>query len=141
MLWKKFLVFPLRLANLLCVLFFFEAYFGFNNQAEHIPRKANTMDDALSRNHIHLYHSLYPQVRATPCTVPFPLVTLLLDLRLTWTSQCCSRLFKDILSKVSPRVQGPVMLRLVSRTLTSVQNFHCQLSPFWKNKLACLQPI
>ena len=56
------------LSHLLWCLFFFSAFYKFHFSAEHIPGSSNTAADALSRDNIHVFSLLVPQVLQT--TVP-----------------------------------------------------------------------
>jgi hypothetical protein len=51
------------LANLLLCLVFFAAYFSFHLSAEHIAGTLNQAADALSRNDIDSFLSIFPQAR------------------------------------------------------------------------------
>ena len=50
-----------HLAHLLCSLFFFQAQFRFEIKAQHIPGKKNKAADALSRNNLTDFFSIFPQ--------------------------------------------------------------------------------
>ena len=76
-----------RLAHLLRCLFFLEAYFGFEHEAEHIPGVANTGADALSRGNITCFLSLFPQARSRPASIiPTSLTHLQCEMDTSWTS-------------------------------------------------------
>ena len=51
------------LMHLLRCLSFFSAYFSFSFSAKHIPGALNSAADALSRNNLALFSSLFPQVQ------------------------------------------------------------------------------
>ena len=89
-----------HLAHLLRCMFFFEAHFKFQHKAEHVPGAQNVAADALSRNKVTLFHSVFPQAQPNPTQVPQQLTSLLMDPGLTWTSDHWKRLFNDILSMV-----------------------------------------
>ena len=92
------------LMHLLRCLFFFEAFFQFEHMACHIPGRANSAADALSRDSFHGFLSLFPQAASSPHPVPQELCELLTDSSLTWTSQRWKTLFSTILRRVLPRV-------------------------------------
>lgn len=94
------------LARLLQCLFFMEAHFGFDHVAHHIPGKANRAADALSRDRLGDYLSLFPQAPTSPTEVPAELVELVSDRSLTWTSPRWRMLLFSTLQAVSPREQG-----------------------------------
>lgn len=84
-----------HLAHLLRCLFFYEAQFDFDHRAEHIPGRANSAADALSRNNNHLFHSLCPQAQPRPSPVPAQLVVALADKTLTWSSKRWKEVFSN----------------------------------------------
>ena len=87
------------LSHLLRCLFFFEAHFGFSHVAEHIPGKHNEAADALSRNRVDNFLSIFPQAQPTSVIIPQPVQELLLDTTLSWTSTRWTELFKCILDR------------------------------------------
>lgn len=91
------------LAHLLRCLFFFEAHFGFEHCAEHIAGRLHVAADALSRDNVQLFHSIFPQAPQRPTQIPASLLQLLWDRKLSWTSNCWSQLFNDTLSVASLR--------------------------------------
>lgn len=93
------------LTHLISCLFFFEARFQFDYSALHIAGSANAAADALSRNSVSTFVSLYPQAPTSPTMLPTSLQELLLDHELTWTSQRWAVLFRNTLQEVSP--SGP----------------------------------
>ncbi len=56
--------------HLLRCLAFLEAKYSFYMFATHIRGVCNTLTDALSRNKIALFHSLYPQAKKEPVDIP-----------------------------------------------------------------------
>ena len=97
-----------QLMHLLRCLFFFQALFRFELRAEHVPGRQNAAADALSRNRVELFRSLFPQAPATPTPIPVPLVEMLLDHTLNWTSPRWRSLLRGCLSEVWPRhLSGP----------------------------------
>ena len=94
-----------RLAHLLRCLFFFEAHFGFEHEASHVPGVDNGAADALSRDRLTVFFSLLPQAPRQASPPPRSLVSLLLDANLTWTSPGWSIAFQATLSEVSRQDQ------------------------------------
>ena len=89
-----------HLMHLLRTLFFFEAHFGFEHVAQHIPGRKNRGADALSRNRLCEFLSLYPQAPHSPVLVPPPLLALLFNPRLSWISPGWKALFQATLLAV-----------------------------------------
>ena len=79
------------LSHLLWCLFFFSAFYKFHFSAEHIPGISNTAANALSRDNIHLFSLLVPQV--LQATVPSSIQELLLLEAPDWTSPRWTSLF------------------------------------------------
>ena len=91
-----------QLAHLLRCLFFFEAHFGFEHEAVHVPGVENTGADALSRNRSDIFLSLCPQAASQQAsTPPLPLTHLLFNAGLSWTSLGWRTAFRATLSEVS----------------------------------------
>ena len=90
------------LAHLLRCLFFFEAHFRFEHRAQHIAGKLNTAADALSRDRLKEFFSIFPQANQQPSLLPGSLVELLLDSSLSWTSPHWKELFATTLSTGLP---------------------------------------
>ena len=90
------------LSHLIKCLFFWEATFDFEHNSEHIAGSLNTTADALSRNRLDLIFSLNPQAKAaaTSTPIPNPVLAVLLDSNLQWTSPCWERLFRSCLNRV-----------------------------------------
>ena len=86
-----------NLAHLLRCLFFFEAHFHFEHSSQHISGIRNTAADALSRNRVSEFFSVYPQAQQTPSPIPAPLLELLLDHTMSWTSPRWKDLFTSSL--------------------------------------------
>ena len=55
--------------HLIRCLAFIRARFEFHIHALHIKGGENTLADALSRNNLKLFHSLYPQAYSSPATI------------------------------------------------------------------------
>ena len=68
-----------HLAHLLRCLYFLEATFGFEHGVSHIPGKLNVGADALSRNNLLAFSSLFPQAPSRSVPVPAPLLELLFN--------------------------------------------------------------
>ena len=72
------------LCNLLWCLYFYSAHYQFMFTAAHIPGLKNVAADALSRNNLHLFYSLFSQVPRH--TIPHSLVKLFLLQVPDWNS-------------------------------------------------------
>ena len=68
-----------QLSRLLRLLFFFTAAHGVTIVARHVPGEDNTLADAISRNKLPLFHSLYPQAHPQQAAVPHTLQQLVLE--------------------------------------------------------------
>lgn len=100
-----------QMMHLLRCMFFFMAQFQFEYRVEHLPGKENRAADALSRDHLAEFHSLFPQAPHSPTTTPPALLEMLLDPSLTWTSPRWNSLFANILHKALPsQPRGPIPL-------------------------------
>ena len=93
------------LVHLLRCLFFFEAYFDFEHAVEHVPGSDNGAADALSRNKVTSFLSLLPQANPSPSPTPQPLMELLSDKSLVWTSPRWKQLLEATLRVVSRQGQ------------------------------------
>uniref|UniRef100_A0A1X7V769 Uncharacterized protein n=1 Tax=Amphimedon queenslandica TaxID=400682 RepID=A0A1X7V769_AMPQE len=91
------------LSHLLRILFFLEAQFDFEHQVVHVPGVDNGAADDLSRNHIIAF--LFPQANPTPHFIPQPLVMLLSNRSLVWTSPEGRDLLQSSLKIVSQQEQ------------------------------------
>ena len=100
------------LLRLLRCLFFFEACFRFEHSASHVAGNDNIAADALSRNNLTSFFASLPQAPRSPLVVPPPLIQLLLDRRLSWTSPRWRHLFTAILEEVLPHPHMPRMTQL-----------------------------
>lgn len=87
-----------HLAHLLRCLFFWEAHYSCDHSAGHIAGSANGAADALSRNRMVSFFSLFSQAQPAPTPLPAPLVSLVMDPSLTWTSPRWNRLFRSTLN-------------------------------------------
>ena len=88
--------------HLLRCFFFLQAHFKFDYEAKHIPGKENGAADALSRNRMSTFLSLFPQAPQRPAEIPRTLLELLCHPSLTWTSVHWANLFKASLREASP---------------------------------------
>ena len=103
--------------HLIRCLSFFAALFRFDFTAAHVPGASNVAADALSRNNMSLFLSLFPQ---TPETVVPPVLTcLLLHPRPDWGSTRWTRLFGLSLQAVSPQRPGLLTTQAVDATSTT----------------------
>ena len=75
-----------RIMHLLRCLFFIRARFNVELIASHIPGKVNCLADAISRDQLAVLFSQVPSALWNLCQLPTPLVSLLLDQHLDWTS-------------------------------------------------------
>ena len=91
------------LCNLLRCLYFYAAHYRFTFTAEHIPGVKNVAADALSRDNLPLFHSLFPQVPRH--TIPHTLAQLLLLQIPDWNSGSWMSQFRGSLLPDFPRRQ------------------------------------
>ena len=105
-----------QLSRLLRLLFFFTAAHEVTIVARHVPGEDNTLADALSRNKLPLFHSLYPQAHRQQAAVPHPLQELVLGQELRWTSPVWIERFSATLKSVSPRPREHPMPPLTDGT-------------------------
>ena len=96
-----------HLMQLLRCLHFFCAVYGVTVSASHIQGAKNGIADAISRNHMSMFHTLVPQAPAQPAILPSSLRRLLLDTPISWTSGRWRQLFHSSLEEVLPP-QRPV---------------------------------
>ena len=76
-----------EIAHLLRCLAFIMARFQIRVLASHIPGYTNELADALSRNNMTKFFSLFPQANKEPSPVPVELVQILVPRLPDWTSQ------------------------------------------------------
>jgi len=67
--------------HLMRCLAFIQAKWQVSVVAEHIPRIHNTLADALSRNKLSTFRSLFPQANSQPTPIPAAIVDLLVITR------------------------------------------------------------
>ena len=70
------------LTHFLHCICFYGAYFHFELSASHVPGERNTAANALSRDYLTLFASLFPQVPLL--SVPLPLLNLVLNQPPKW---------------------------------------------------------
>ena len=87
------------LNNFLRCLFFYSAFYKFHFSAAHIPGKANVAADAISRDQLHVFHSLAPQVQQL--AVPLAIQNLLILKTPDWSSSSWTDLFCHSLHRES----------------------------------------
>uniref|UniRef100_A0A1X7SK10 RNase H type-1 domain-containing protein n=1 Tax=Amphimedon queenslandica TaxID=400682 RepID=A0A1X7SK10_AMPQE len=88
------------LSHLLRSLFFFLAHYNISYRAQHIAGKRNRAADALSRNKLNEFLSVFPQAPKSPSPIPGSLLSMLLDIKLQWTSTHWKELFRASLERV-----------------------------------------
>ena len=89
---------PVALHLLRC-LYFYAAFFRFDYVAHHVPGVVNVAADAISRNNLTLFSSLFPQ--AMQVSIPQPLQDLLVVQRPDWGSRHWTSLFASTLQTPS----------------------------------------
>ena len=77
-------------------LAFISAEFDIHLIASHIKGVDNTLADALSRDNLPLFRSLYPQAFQDPAAIPEPLLDLLVVSKPDWTSRRWTQLWNSI---------------------------------------------
>ena len=92
------------LSYLLHCIFFLEAYYQFEHSVSHIPKVLNRAADAISRDSLSTYMSVFPQASLHPVDIPLPLQTLLLNTTLSWTSSHWIELFTSTLLRAHSSV-------------------------------------
>ena len=85
--------------HLLRCLAFYAAFFQFSIVTDHIPGVQNTAADAISRDNIPLFLSLFPQ--CPQCSIPKEITDLLVVEQPNWGSENWTKLFLNSLPKVS----------------------------------------
>ena len=84
-----------QVMHLLRCLWFFTAYFDVSINASHLPGVLNTSADMLSRNQVHQFFQLHPEVSHDPTPLPPSLQELISPCQLDWTSATFIKLFKE----------------------------------------------
>ena len=90
--------------HLLWCLSFYAALFQFSFVSEHIPSAQNTAVDAISRDNIPLFLSLFPQ--CSQCLIPKAVLDLLVVRQPNWGSEEWAKLFLSSLRKDSPSTRS-----------------------------------
>ena len=93
----------LQLTHLIRCLFFFQAHFRFEYNVQHVAGKMNAAADALSRNMLDIFHSLYPHASHSSTPVPSSHMDLLTDRTMNWTLAHWKVLFSRFLHVGLPR--------------------------------------
>jgi len=88
----------LEALHLMRCLAFISAKFQFYLFATHVQGKRNVIADALSRNKMHLFRSLYPQAHMLPTEIPEALLDLLIIRKPDWRSPIWTTLWNSIFS-------------------------------------------
>ena len=88
--------------HMLRTLAFVEAKYSLSLEPRYIPTKDNHLADDLSRNLLSSFLSKVPQAYAHPTPLPLPLLHLLLEPALDWTSPRWIRLFNTTSERASP---------------------------------------
>ena len=92
--------------HLLRSLWFFVAFYDIRLQCEHISGVLNCTADHLSRNNMHSFFLLHPQVSPLPVVLPPPLLQMVASRDLDWTSPDFNALFRDIIDWAQPPRHG-----------------------------------
>ena len=95
------------LMHLLRCFFFYSAFFSFDFVVEHVEGASNTAADAISRNNLSLFASLFPQVNRIQ--VPQVVIDLLVVQRPNWGSSSWTSLFSRTLTGAFPMLPAPRM--------------------------------
>lgn len=106
------------LMHLLRCLTFYAAVFHFDYKTEHIAGIHNTAADALSRNNLAVFFSMFPQIPRV--TVPRPVWELLVEVRPDWGSREWTQLFKTSWMKASQDPHSPSTDQAGASTSSSV---------------------
>ena len=85
----------LQIMHLLRCLFFIKAHFQMEVKVSHIPGAENTQADAISRDLLPVFFSQVPTASPSPAVVSAPLLALLVERQLDWTSPHWAKLFKS----------------------------------------------
>ena len=89
-----------HLMHLMRCLFFCAAHFRFYLSARHIPGALNSKADALSRDKLSLFCSIFPQASLVPSSIPLLLLDPASDSSQDWTSPCWRETFCSLLTTV-----------------------------------------
>ena len=89
---------PEAMALLRC-LFFIAARNNLLITAAHLPGSLNQVADALSRNNLPLFSTVYPQADPHPSVIPPALIDLLVLSKPDWTSQSWNKTFNTIFNQ------------------------------------------
>ena len=89
---------PEAMALLRC-LFFIAARNNLLITAAHLPGSLNQVADALSRNNLPLFFTIYPQADPHPSVIPPALIDLLVLSKPDWTSQSWNKMLNTIFNQ------------------------------------------
>lgn len=106
--------------HLLRCFVFYAAVHHFTFTAEHIAGANNTAADAISRDNLTLFASLFPQVQQTP--ISQSILDILVEKRPDWGSASWTNLFAASLPREFRTPQGPPIARVGAVTAPSVVN-------------------
>ena len=106
--------------HLLWCLSFYAALFQFSFVSEHIPGAQNTAADAISRDNIPLFLSLFPQ--CSQCLIPKAVSDLLVVRQPNWGSEEWAKLFLSSLRKDSHLQHDPCISQDGIATCSSAPN-------------------
>ena len=127
---------PLLLHLLRCLVFY-AAWYCFDFVAQHLPGVHNTAADALSRNNLTLFSSLYPQI--SRCPIPQPVVDLLVEVQPNWGSHAWTTLFWNSLNKEFPRPPLQSTSQAEANMLGSAASSHAHHSHSQSNQCVSSQ--
>ena len=125
------------LMHLLRCLVFYAAVYHFDFMAEHLPGTHNIAADALSRNNLVLFSSLFPQIVQVP--IPQPVRDLLVEAKPNWGSQEWTSLFKSSWIRASQRPLEQSTSQVGASTPDSVTAWANHPSHSWKAHYAGLR--
>jgi hypothetical protein len=97
--------------------------------ASHIAGKNNRAADALSRNELPSFFSIFPQANPHPAALPAQLLELLLDQQMLWISPRWKELFDSCLRRVLPHPPEQLIHLASPGTSSSANNLALHPSP------------
>ena len=95
---------PESMALLRC-LFFIAARNNLLITAVHLPGSSNQIADALSRNNLQFFSTIFPQANSQPSVIPPALTDLLVLSKPDWTSQSWNKMFNTIFNQPCQKTQ------------------------------------
>ena len=111
--------------HLLRCLVFYSAFFRFHFVAEHVPGVLNVAADAISRNNLPLFFSIFPQIPRV--AIPQSVLDLLVTRRPNWGSKDWTRQFVCSLTGGSQMPHVPFINQAGGNTPGSAQGTHYPL--------------